>query len=45
MTDSHSFSQTLNKVSDADIINYLKENTDFFIRHPEQLEALKVRVI
>jgi len=29
-------------LSDTDIIHYLTENKDFFIRHPEQLEALKV---
>lgn len=29
-------------ISDNDVINYLSNNTDFFIRHPEQLESLKV---
>ncbi len=29
-------------LSDSDIIHYLTQNKDFFIRHPEQLEALKV---
>lgn len=46
MTDSQTFSQapsqTFNQISETDIINYLRENTDFFIRHPEQLEALQV---
>jgi uncharacterized protein YigA (DUF484 family) len=34
MSDKH--------ISDTDIIHYLTQNKDFFIRHPEQLEALKV---
>lgn len=29
-------------LTDNDIIGYLRSNPDFFIRHPEQLEALKV---
>ena len=29
-------------ITDNDIINFLSANTDFFSRHPEQLEALKV---
>ncbi len=29
-------------ITDNDVINYLSSNTDFFVRHPEQLEALKV---
>ena len=34
MSDKH--------LSDLDIIHYLTQNKDFFVRHPEQLEALKV---
>ncbi|MBL4773376.1 MAG: DUF484 family protein [Alcanivoracaceae bacterium] len=30
------------KISDNDIINFLISHPDFFVRHPEQLEALKV---
>lgn len=29
-------------ITDNDVINHLSNNTDFFVRHPEQLEALKV---
>ena len=29
-------------LSDKDIIYFLSQNTDFFVRHPEQLEALQV---
>ena len=29
-------------MTDNDIINFLRENKDFFIRHPEQLEVLEV---
>lgn len=29
-------------ITDNDIINYLSANTDFFVRHPEQLDVLKV---
>jgi len=29
-------------ITDHDVINYLSANTDFFVRHPEQLETLKV---
>jgi uncharacterized protein YigA (DUF484 family) len=32
----------IKKLSDSDIINYLIENPDFFVRHPEQLESLQV---
>lgn len=34
MSDKH--------LSDTDIIHYLTQNQDFFVRHPEQLEVLKV---
>ena len=34
MSDTH--------LSDTDVIHFLTEHKDFFIRHPEQLEALKV---
>lgn len=29
-------------ITDNDVINYLSSNTDFFVRHPEQLETLRV---
>ena len=29
-------------ITDNDVINHLSNNTDFFIRHPEQLDSLKV---
>jgi len=33
---------TSKQITDNDVINYLTKNSDFFTRHPEQLEALKV---
>jgi len=33
---------TKQQLTDNDVIHFLMQNTDFFIRHPEQLEALKV---
>jgi uncharacterized protein YigA (DUF484 family) len=33
---------TSKQITDIDVINYLTINSDFFTRHPEQLEALKV---
>jgi len=33
---------TSKSITDHNVINYLMENTDFFVRHPEQLVALKV---
>ena len=33
---------TSKQITDNDVINFLTENSDFFTRHPEQLEALKV---
>lgn len=33
---------TVKQLSDNDIIHFLTENSDFFVRHPEQLEALRV---
>jgi len=33
---------TKQQLKDNDVIHFLMQNTDFFIRHPEQLEALKV---
>jgi len=34
---------TENSFTDNDIIDYLKQNKDFFIHHPELLESLEVR--
>jgi hypothetical protein len=33
---------TKQQLTDNDVINFLTQNTGFFVRHPEQLEALKV---
>ncbi len=33
---------TKQNITDIDVINFLTENTDFFVKHPEQLLALKV---
>ena len=33
---------TTKQLTDNDIIHYLNQNTDFFVRHPEQLEAIHV---
>ncbi|MBL4660848.1 MAG: DUF484 family protein [Alcanivoracaceae bacterium] len=33
---------TSKELSDNDVINYLISHSDFFVRHPEQLEVLKV---
>jgi len=33
---------TTKQLSDNDIIHYLNQNTDFFVRHPEQLDAIQV---
>lgn len=33
---------TKQQLTDNEVIHFLSNNTDFFVRHPEQLEALKV---
>ena len=30
------------KISEADVLNYLKENPNFFVKHPEILEILEI---
>ena len=30
------------KISETDVLNYLKENPNFFIKHPEILEILEI---
>lgn len=37
MTESHN-----KPLSDKEVITFLNQNTDFFIRHPEQLEVIQV---